>query len=52
VLSWLLTQLEFNVLWSLLCESDRPSIERPARRATASAPVALRRVAARHNRRD
>jgi hypothetical protein len=23
VLSWLLTQLEFNLLWSLLCESDR-----------------------------
>jgi hypothetical protein len=23
VLSWLLTQLEFNGLWSFLCESDR-----------------------------
>jgi hypothetical protein len=23
VLIWLLTQLEFNLLWSLLCESDR-----------------------------
>jgi hypothetical protein len=26
VLSWLLTQLEFNLLWPFLCESDRPSL--------------------------